>query len=166
MPYWQLFYHVVWATKNRVPLVTPQIEDTVFGMLRRKAEALEAVVYALNGTDDHLHMVVAIPPKIAVATFIGQVKAAVSATYNKAEGTKASLYWQDEYSVFSFDGKRLPNYVAYVEQQKEHHANGTTIAILERAEGDPIKSVRDAVDDYYVDDTQWRLEMAAWDEST
>lgn len=166
MPYWRLFYHVVWATKNRVPLITPQIADTVYGMLRRKAVELEATVFALDGTDDHVHMVVAIPPKIAVATFIGQVKVAVSATYNKAEETKVSLYWQDEYGVFSFDGKRLPNYVAYVEHQKEHHANRTTIPILERADGGPIQSVHEPTDGYGADDAQWRLELAALDDVT
>ena len=66
MSYWQLYYHVVWATKHRVPILTPPIEETVHGMLRRKTVALEATVFALNGPEDHIHMVVAIPPKIAV----------------------------------------------------------------------------------------------------
>ncbi|TMC59638.1 MAG: IS200/IS605 family transposase [Chloroflexi bacterium] len=162
MSYWQLYYHVVWATKHRVPILTPPIEETVHGMLRRKAVALEATVFALNGPEDHIHMVVAIPPKIAVATFVGQVKAAVSTTSNKESGAMQSLYWQDAYGVFSFDRKRLPNYVAYVEKQKEHHTNGTTIPILERAGGDIVKAVREPFEVYEMDDEAWRRELEAF----
>lgn len=29
MPYWQLFYHLVWSTKNREPLITPIVEKHI-----------------------------------------------------------------------------------------------------------------------------------------
>jgi hypothetical protein len=76
-------------------------------------------------------MVVAIPPKIAVAKFIGQIKAVASTKFNKSGISEVSFFWQEEYGVFSFDGKRLPNYSAYVGRQKEHHAQGTIIPVLE-----------------------------------
>jgi REP element-mobilizing transposase RayT len=112
MPYWQLFYHLVWATKNRQPLLTPEIEPTVHGFLRTKAIGLEATLFALNGTADHVHMVVAIPPKIAIAKFVGQVKAVAATKFNKSGAVSVS-FWQEEYGVFSFDDKRLLNYVGY-----------------------------------------------------
>jgi REP element-mobilizing transposase RayT len=48
MPYWQLFYHIVWSTKDREPLLTPDVEPIIHGFLRSKAIGLEAVVFALN----------------------------------------------------------------------------------------------------------------------
>ena len=132
MPYWQLFYHIVWSTKNREPLLTPDLEPTVYELVRRKASGLEATVFAINGTTDHVHMVVAIPPKVAVAKFVGQVKAVASTRVNQSHSVLQPFAWQDEYGVFSFDKKRLPHYVGYVERQKEHHALGTTIPVLER----------------------------------
>ncbi len=101
MAYWQLFYHVVWATKNRLPLLTPDIESVVHGFLRSKAVGLEATVFALNGVEDHVHLVVAIPPKIAVAKFIGQIKAVASTRFNKSGRNEGPLFWQDEYGVFT-----------------------------------------------------------------
>ena len=74
MPYWQLFYHLVWSTKNRQPFLTPSVEPIIFGFLRSKAIALGGVVFAINGMFDHVHMLVSIPPRIAVADFVGQVK--------------------------------------------------------------------------------------------
>ena len=158
MPYWQLFYHAVWATKNRAPLLTPEVEPIIYGFLRSKATRLGATVFALNGTVDHVHIVVSIPPRIAVAKFIGQIKAVASTRFNKSGLSPIPFFWQDEYAVFSFDRKRLPNYIAYVERQKEHHAQRTTIPILERTDGSIIV-VREPVGSYTVEEEEWRREL-------
>jgi len=163
MPYWQLFYHIVWATKNREPLLTPKVEPVIYGFLRSKAIGLEGTLFALNGVADHVHMVISIPPKIAVATFIGQVKGVASTKFNKSGLSETPFFWQEEYAVFSFDGKRLPNYIAYVERQKEHHAQRTTIPILERF-GDSESApsiIREPAAVYSVEEADWRREMEA-----
>src|SRR5262245_49816187 len=134
MPYWQLFYHLIWATKHREPLMTPAVASEIYGFLRSKAIGLGATVFAVNGVADHVHLIVAIPPKIAVATLVGQIKGVASAKANKAGLTRTPFYWQEEYGAFSFDGKRLPNFIAYVERQQQHHADHTTIRVLERTE--------------------------------
>ena len=94
MPYWQLFYHVVWATKNREPLLTARLEPVVHGFLRAKAVGLGAMVFALNGVEDHVHMVASIPPGIPVARFVGQVKAVASAKLNKSGLSVGRFSWQ------------------------------------------------------------------------
>ncbi len=161
MPYWQLFYHIIWATKNREPLLTPNVESIIHDLLRRKAIGLGAIVFALNGVFDHVHMVAAIPPKIAVAKFIGQVKAVASTKFNKSSVSEVSFFWQEEYGVFSFDGKRLPNYIAYVENQKQHHAQNTTIPILERTDDMAVRVVREDTAPYRVEEDEWRRELEA-----
>jgi hypothetical protein len=107
-------------------------------------------------------MVVSIPPRIAVAEFIGQVKGVASARFNKTM-SQPPLYWQAEYGVFTFDGKRLANVVAYVERQKEHHATPALIPVLERVDDQPIGSVRvrepSAVYEVVIKDNGWWQEM-------
>jgi len=160
MPYWQLLYHIVWSTKERLPLLTPNAESEVYGFIRSKAVGLGATVFALGGTEDYVHLVAAIPPRLAVARFIGQIKGVASAHYNKAHPERP-IYWQAEYGVFSFDIKRLPNYVSYVERQKEHHAQRTTIPLLERVEGSSIRLFREQQELYTVTDGEWWQEMCA-----
>ncbi len=161
MPYWQLFYHIIWSTKDRLPLLTPDIETFIHDLLRRKAIGLGATVFALNGVLDHVHMVAAIPPKIAVAKFIGQIKGAASTKFNKSGVSEVSFFWQEEYSVFSFDGKRLANYIAYVERQKEHHAQGTIIPILERTDNMVVRFAQEAAIPYAAEEEVWRRELEA-----
>lgn len=159
MPYYQLFYHLVWSTKNREPLLTPQVEPIIHNFLRTKAIGLGATVFALNGIDDHVHVVASIPPRIAVAKFVGQIKAVASTKFNNRYPDHPSFFWQEEYGAFSFDGKRLPNYIAYVERQKEHHAKQRTIPILERTTGEGVKLIREDEVGYPIEDEMWRREM-------
>lgn len=131
MPYCQLFYHLVWATKDRAPLLTAKVEPILHGLLRSKAVQLGARVFALNGIEDHVHLVASIPPSLAVATLVGQVKAASSTRFNKANAGDPPFFWQQEYGAFTFDAKRLPYHVDYVLRQKEHHRRGTAVEVLE-----------------------------------
>jgi REP element-mobilizing transposase RayT len=162
MPFYQLFYHLVWSTKHRQPLLTEQVEPIVHNLLRTKAIGLGGTVFAVNGMADHVHMVVSIPPAIAVAKFVGQIKATASTRFNKG-GHGAPIYWQEEYGAFSFDGKRLPNFIAYVDRQKEHHKQGGVFAILERVEGETPSPLlmREDVAVYAAEDEDWRREMLA-----
>jgi putative transposase len=162
MPYWQLFYHLVWTTKSREPFLTSEVEPIVYGFVRSKVIGLGGTLFALNGTAEHVHVVTAIPPAIAVAKFVGQVKGATATRFNKG-GFGAILYWQEEYGAFSFDGKRLPNFVSYVERQKEHHAENKTIPILERTADGGVKPARETAPTYEVGSQAWWDELAAWE---
>ena len=160
MVYYQLFYHLVWATKNREPRITESLEAILYNLLRTKAIGLEGSVFAINGVEDHVHMVVSIPPKVAVAAFIGQIKGIASAKLNQHYPSLTPFYWQDDYGAFSFDGKRLTNVIAYVENQKHHHAQRNTIPLLERTEGeDAARRFKENSAGYLVEDIVWRQEM-------
>lgn len=161
MPYWQTFYHIVWATKRREALVTPDVEAMVYGFIRSKAIGLGGTVFALNGMPDHIHLVASIPPSIAVSTFIGQVKGVTSAKFNKSGVRELPLFWQEEYGVFTFDHKRLPNVTAYVENQKKHHAAQNVIPVLERLDDQGVQLVREFTAPYAVKDEQWWQDMLA-----
>ena len=157
MPYVQLYYHLVWATKNRAPLLTTEVEPVIYGYIRSKAVGLGATVYALNGVADHVHLVAAIPPSIAVAKFVGQVKGVASTRFNKAGSNGTPFFWQAEYGAFSFDQKRLPNYVGYVLNQKEHHSDRHIIPVLERTED--LQMLAEPGGSYAIENTDWWREM-------
>jgi len=139
MPHWQLFYHIVTATKGRRPSITEEIEPELYQFIFAKAQDLESRVYAVNGTFDHIHIVASIPPKIAVSTFIGQVKGFSSGQINKRHPHILPFAWQEDYGVFSFDRKRLDPVLEYVRGQKDHHRLGRLITILERCEDERFR---------------------------
>ena len=132
------------------------------GFLRGKAIGLGATVLALNGIADHVHLVATVPPRLALATFIGQVKGVASVKTNKAGLTPTPFFWQEEYGVFSFDQKRLPNFVHYVEHQKQHHAKHVAIAVLERTD-QHTNMLHESAALYLFDDETWHRDMEALD---
>ena len=107
----------------------------------------------MNGYQDHVHIVVSTPPKIAFSKFVGQIKAVASVKYNQSKADANPFYWQEEFGAFSFDRKRLPNFVAYVQRQKEHHAEKKTIPALEREAVDEI--IRESAPVYSTEDEDW-----------
>ena len=131
MPYWRLFYHFVWGTKNGEPLVAPRWEDSLHNVIAAKVVSLEAMVYAVGGVENHVHLVVSVPPKLALSTFIGQVKGHSSHWANHEIKLDGPFAWQAEYGVVSFGGNHLDMVVRYAKNQRKHHSKGTTIPVLE-----------------------------------
>jgi len=133
MPYTRLFYHCIWSTKRRQPLIDDENRGTIYDCIIAKARTLHAFVHAINGTSDHIHVVATVPPSIALATFIGQIKGFSSyhASRLKGPGVIVPFEWQEEYGVLSISETHLPAVVRYVERQQIHHADGTIIHELE-----------------------------------
>lgn len=158
MSYAQLYYHLVWSTRREEPLLTARIEPIVYDAIRWKAVELDGVVFALNGTTTHLHVVAGIPPWLAVAAFVAQLKSAAAARFNRLSPVDP-LQSAEEYGVMTLDGKRVSHVMTYVERQKEHHETGTLIPILERTNDQPVKPItlREMAPDYFVED-----EAAVW----
>ena len=132
MPYWQLFYHFVWATAQRQPLIAGQWESQLHKAIWAKATELGATVLAIGGTAEHVHLVASVPPKIALSTFVGQVKG--NSSHFVTHVLQAdSFAWQAEYAVLSFDRRSLKGITEYVLNQKTHHTDGSVHSMLERA---------------------------------
>ena len=131
MPYWRLFYHFVWGTKNSEPLIKLEWESSLHNVIAAKAADLGAFVHAVGGIETHVHLATSVPPKIALSKFIGQVKGNSSHFVNHRLGIETPFAWQAEYGVVSFGGKRLDMVVRYVKNQRKRHAEGTTITMLE-----------------------------------
>ncbi len=131
MPYCSLYYHIVWSTKHRLPLIEAGWGEQFYGYMRGKATALECKMYAINGMEDHTHVVISIPPKLAVATVVGHLKGASSHHINENYTTNHSFAWQSEYGVFTFSEKSLSQVVKYVINQKKHHAEQSVDRIFE-----------------------------------
>lgn len=130
MTYWRLFYHAVWSTRGRQPLINPAWEKDLYGYLWGKASALDCIPHAINGMPDHLHVVLSIPPRLAIAAAIGQLKGASSHHINE-KYLDGAFAWQGEYSVFSLSETAVEDVVGYVILQKKHHMEHRLIDMLE-----------------------------------
>lgn len=131
MAFTQLIYHVIWATKNREPLITDIIEPILYGFIRSKAIGLGGILYAINGISDHVHLVLSIPVIVPIPNYIGQIKGSSSKRINQTDICDGYFSWKTSYSIFTVSKFHLPVIIGYVENQKEHHREGSIQSKLE-----------------------------------
>ena len=132
MSYWLLHYHLVWATYQRSPWLADDVERMVYGTILNKAKELGVLIHQVGNTDDHIHIVASIPPKLAVAECVRHFKGASSHYVNEQAVIADHFGWQDGYGVFTFGERPMKRIVAYAKGQRKHHAEGTTVAYCER----------------------------------
>ena len=134
--YSEVFYHLVWATKQREPMIAPRMESLIYTYLRQKCGKLNVFTHALNGMHDHLHLACSIPPNLSVAECVKVLKGG-SAHHINHLGLGDPLCWQPGYGVLTFARRDLPRIMSYVEGQKAHHAAGTLSLKMETTSSVP-----------------------------
>jgi putative transposase len=74
MPFWKLYYHLVWTTRDRQSIIDPMFESRLVPYLMLKAQNLGCLVDAINGGEGHIHLVLSIPPKYSIAEIVHRLK--------------------------------------------------------------------------------------------
>ena len=118
----RLYLHLVWATWDRLPLITPEIERQLYRCIENEAKDKGCKVLALNGIADHVHLVVSIPTTITIAELVKQVKGVSSRFVNEVLAPPTRFKWQGCYGAFTVSRWDVDKIVQYVKRQKEHHA--------------------------------------------
>jgi len=141
--YSEINLHLVWHTKNSLPLLTPQIEPLAHRFIKKRIiDTPGAFVHEIGSIETHVHIAVTVPPTLLISDFIGQLKGGSSHDVNQALGRgQKVLEWQTGYGVVSFGTRDLPWVVEYVRNQREHHARGTVHERLERIDQEEPQSV-------------------------
>lgn len=136
MPYWRLLYHLVWSTGGRLPIIGEVEATAIRRSFALTIDDLDLIPHAIGIMPDHVHVVVSIPPKIAVAEVVKRMKGASShAVNNRTDDQRIETFvFQPDYGALSFGDNALRRVIDYVEHQEEHHAEGRLWAKLEQAD--------------------------------
>lgn len=133
--YSEINLHITWHTKLSAPVLKDAIENRVHHYLERAVRMTKNVFFhAVNGTENHVHLVVSVPPSLLVSDWIGKLKGGSSFYINHEIANRKLLDWQEGYGVVGFGTKDLKWVISYVKNQKQHHALGTTNQRLERSD--------------------------------
>ena len=121
--FYQLVYHFVWTTKERLPLLTPTVEARLLPYLGNKCRELGYTLYAVNGAENHLHLLLSLTPTMVVAEAVHNLKGASAHYINKESGLNETLYWQDGYAVVTLRQAEIPKVTKYIVHQKRASSN-------------------------------------------
>ncbi len=140
-PFTQLYVHLVWATWDRAPLLTPELMEHVDRVVRSECVRMRAEVVAFNGVADHVHLLVRFPTLVSIADLAKQVKGVSS--HLVGQHLRLPFKWQGGYGAFTLSKSQVPRVRDYVLAQQRHHAAGTLHAPLELpVPGPPAPAIR------------------------
>jgi REP element-mobilizing transposase RayT len=133
-PYTQLYVHLVWATWDRLPLITPDIEPRLYGHIIRKCRELKCVPIRISGIENHTHLLVRLHTTIAVATLVKEVKGASSHLMTHEIAPDDFFKWQGAYGAFTVRKAEVPQIHEYIANQKQHHRDNSLWDEFEKTE--------------------------------
>ena len=114
-------FHIVFSTKERIPLITRRIEDDLYSYTCGIARNVGAEILTIGGDRDHIHILAKLRPSDTVAGFVRAIKSNTS-RWLRESSTRLSLFaWQAGYSSFSVSESARSAVVAYIKNQKDHH---------------------------------------------
>ena len=112
------YVHVIFSTKDRRKTITKELQPRLWAYLSGIAKNHDMTIVALGGTEDHLHILFHLPPKLALAKAVLLLKSNSSKWMNEA-GT--DFAWQEGYGAFSVSTSNLDSVVRYIRNQEKHH---------------------------------------------
>lgn len=113
-----IIVHVVFSTKDRQPLITSDLKPDLLAYIGGIVREMDGKLLAADGTSDHVHLLLRLPPKLSVADALRVIKANSS---RWARQTHARFQWQPGYAAFSVSQSNVPAVARYVRAQERHH---------------------------------------------
>ncbi len=134
--YSSLHFHIVFSTKNRSRVITPEIELRVHEYLGGTIRGLDGFPQGIGGVEDHVHLLVGLKTTHCVSDFVRELKKA-SSQWIETEFELADFAWQKGYGIFSVSATARESVKSYIANQREHHRQRSFkeefIEMLERA---------------------------------
>jgi putative transposase len=138
--YTNLLYHFVFSTKDRSPSIGPAMKARLYEYVEGIVRGERGRLLEINGSSDHVHLLVNLRPTLAVADALRLIKANSSKWANETFPNAPQFAWQEGYAAFTVSKSQAPRLRAYIQGQEEHHRKldfrTELIALLRRHEID------------------------------
>ena len=116
-----LLVHLVFSTKHREPIITPEVEPHLFAYIGGILKNNQSRLLDAGGTRDHVHLLISQSKNVALSNLLKDVKGD-SSVWIKSQGREfRNFRWQEGYGAFSFSKNDLLGLKRYVATQKAHH---------------------------------------------
>jgi REP element-mobilizing transposase RayT len=119
MSYTNLIYHIVFGTKGRLPLITDEIKPKLHEYLGGTVRGLGGIAFEINGINNHVHLLVKIPPTKTISDFLRDLKS--NSSKKGKELTNGKFAWQRRFGAFTVSESQFDVIRNYIRNQVEHH---------------------------------------------
>ncbi len=120
-------YHIVWVPKYRLRVLKGDIKDLVESDINKLCKWKGCEVLELNVQDDHIHLLVSVPPKVSISYLMGALKGKIAIKLFKSyPKMKKKPYWGNHFwargyfvSTVGLDEEMIKKYVKHQEKEEK-----------------------------------------------
>ncbi len=113
--------HCVFSTKERRPLITPDLQERLFPYIGGIARKNKMKLISAGGVEDHVHLLISLPKTLNIAHAMQLVKGGSSKWVHEEFAEHRMFEWQEGYGAFSIGVGEVERTVKYIQTQAEHH---------------------------------------------
>jgi REP element-mobilizing transposase RayT len=113
--YTSVYIHCIFSTKERRPLIPATRAAELYTYLGGIARGEGLTLIAVGETDNHVHLLLALPATCSLAHAVQKLKGSSS------KWMGSSFSWQEGYGAFSVSASQLELVKQYIQHQEEHH---------------------------------------------
>ncbi len=117
----RVLLHIVFSTKGRRDLITPEAEQHLYGYIGGVCRGNFSTMLTAGGTANHAHLLVSFGKTVAIADLLLQIKRDSSAWIKRDGHASSEFRWQEGYGAFSIGESGVEPLRRYIATQKEHH---------------------------------------------
>ncbi|VGO12062.1 hypothetical protein PDESU_00612 [Pontiella desulfatans] len=130
--YTQILYHIVFATKNREPVLRKNHRADLYTYIGDIVQKRDGHLCCIGGAEDHVHILCSLHPALALADLVKEIKTA-SSSWIKSENVFPDFrYWQSGYGAFTCSPETKERIAEYILNQEQHHATESSADELKR----------------------------------
>ena len=103
----------------------PELKSELYAYVGGLTRELKGKSYGINGTIDHVHMLISLPPKVSISEALRFIKSNSSGWVHDKWPKRKSFSWQLGYDAFSVSKSNVPSVLNYIRNQEAHHRKTT-----------------------------------------
>ncbi len=130
--YTKLLYHLVFSTKRRAPLITPELQPRLYPYMGGLIRSEKGICHQIGGVADHVHLLVTWRTDETIAELLRKLKSNSSSWVHKTFPKMRSFYWQDGYGAFTVSPSQFNKVDTCIRNQEKHHRKLSFEEELER----------------------------------
>src|SRR5690606_38850892 len=120
--YTNLIYHIVFAVKDRKPLITNEVRSRLYEYMGGTIRGLGGISLGIGGTEDHAHLLAKLRPDKPVSYVMRDLKANSSGWMHDVFPDLRDFSWQRGYGAFTVSASQVETVRSYIANQEKHHA--------------------------------------------
>ena len=121
---WHCQYHIVWVPKYRYRILSGLIADEVYRCIQIYCGRLGCEIVELNIQNDHIHLLVKVPPKQSISDLLGVVKGKTAIrVFKQFPNLRMKPYWGNHFwakgycvDTVGVNAEMIRKYVKYQEK--------------------------------------------------